>query len=107
MGGIIGLGIFFLSLIIIFMIVAVGIVGFIVATVITIIFGINANKRKAEGKQLGWKISIPIILYVISIPILIFMGYSFYKVFNVVEDEDNYYYTRNVVYDTIDGDMTI
>ena len=43
MGGIIGLGIFFLSLIIIFMIVAVGIVGFIVATVITIIFGINAK----------------------------------------------------------------
>ncbi len=57
MGGIIGLGIFFLSLIIIFMIVAVGIVGFIVATVITIIFGVNANKRKAEGKQLDGKLA--------------------------------------------------
>ncbi len=47
---------------------------FIAATVLTILFIVKNEEWKARGKQIGGKVAIPVILYLISIPILIFMG---------------------------------
>lgn len=50
------------------------IIMFIAATVLTILFILKNEEWKARGKQIGGKVAIPVILYLISIPILIFMG---------------------------------
>lgn len=68
----------------------------------SIIYICNRKERKSQGKKLGWKISIPVILYIISIPILIFIGIMFFDFAQGVREnkEDRIHRYNNVVYDT-------
>lgn len=45
---------------------------FIVATVISIVFAARTKKRREQGKSLGALIAIPIVLYVLSAPTVLF-----------------------------------
>lgn len=47
---------------------------FITAVVLTIVFAARTKKRHAQGKKLGGLIALPIIFYVVSVPILAFMA---------------------------------
>lgn len=80
---------------IVFIIVAImAIIMFIVATILTILFVVKNEERKARGKQLGGKVAIPVILYLISIPILILIGsfiFSFIVTDNNISDNIQYY----------------
>lgn len=49
------------------------VVMFVAATILTIVCVVKKEERKASGKQLGAKVAIPVTLYLVSIPILIFM----------------------------------
>ncbi len=87
------------------------IIMFIVATILTILFIVKNEERKASGKQLGGKVAIPVILYLISIPILIFMGsviFSFIVTDNNISGNIQYYdrYNQNnsIYYDYNDID---
>lgn len=53
-------------------------VALIAAIVVTVIFARRSEQRKAEGKTLGWKIAIPIVLYALSVPYLIFFIWLFF-----------------------------
>lgn len=78
------------------------IVMFIAATVLTIFFIVNKEERKANGKQLGGKVAIPIILYLISIPILIFeISVIFFSYQDLKTTDDEYYdrYNQNRIID--------
>lgn len=58
---------------IVFLTVFLGALGlFIAAVIITIVFAVGTKRRKAEGRKLGALVAIPVILYVISIPVLLF-----------------------------------
>lgn len=57
------------------------IIMFIAATALTILFIVKNEEWKAKGKQIGGKVAIPVILYLISIPILIFMGSYIFSFF--------------------------
>ncbi|MBO5004690.1 MAG: hypothetical protein J6D03_05510 [Clostridia bacterium] len=57
------------------------IIMFIAATVLTILFIVKNEEWKASGKQIGGKVAIPVILYLISIPILIFIGSYIFSFF--------------------------
>ena len=50
---------------------------FVAATVASIVFFLRRKRRAAEGKKLGWLVAIPIALYVVSIPVLIFLAAVF------------------------------
>ena len=50
---------------------------FVAATVVSIVFFLRRKRRAAEGKKLGWLVAIPIALYVVSIPVLIFLAMVF------------------------------
>lgn len=84
---------------IVFIIVGImAIIMFIVATILTITFIVKNEERKASGKQLGGKVAIPVILYLISIPILIFMRsviFSFVVTDNNISDKIQYYNNYN------------
>lgn len=87
------------------------IIMFIAATVLTILFIVKKEERKASGKQLGGKVAIPVILYLISIPILILMGsfiFSFIVTDNNISDNIQYYDRDNqnnsIYYDYDDTD---
>lgn len=71
MGGIsviLSLIIIFLIFIGVFFILAIiGIECFIGATVSTVVLLIKRNDIKKSGSKIGWKIGIPIVLYLISI----------------------------------------
>lgn len=63
-------------------VLAVTLAMFIAATVITIIYVCKSNERKIKGEKLGGKIAIPIVLYVISTPVLLWFFITFiYSVF--------------------------
>lgn len=65
-------------MVLIFLVVLVcAIAMFIAATVITIIYVCKNNERKIKGEKLGGKIAIPIVLYVISTPIVLLSLYMF------------------------------
>lgn len=65
-------------------------VAFIGATIISIVFAAGTKKRRAEGRKLGGLIAVPIVLYVVSIPILVWFGATF--VFPIVDDQLNVRY---------------
>lgn len=50
---------------------------FVAATVVSIAFFLRRKRRAAEGKKLGWLVAIPIALYAVSIPVLIFLAVIF------------------------------
>ena len=50
---------------------------FVAATVVSIVFFLRRKRRAAEGKKLGWLVAIPIALYAVSIPVLIFLAVVF------------------------------
>lgn len=70
------------------------IVMFIVATILTIFFIVKKEERKVNGKQLGGKVAIPIILYLISIPILIFEISVIFSSYQDLKTTDDEYYDR-------------
>lgn len=47
---------------------------FVAATVVSIVFAVRTKRRRERGKKLGGLIAIPIALYAVSIPILIFFA---------------------------------
>ncbi len=97
---------------IVFIIVGImAIIMFIVATILTILFIVKREERKASGKQLGGKVAIPVILYLISIPILILMGiyiFSFIVTDSNISDNIQYYdsdnHNNSIYYDYDDTD---
>ena len=55
--------------------VFLGAVGlFLVATVVAIVFAVRTSKRRERGKKLGALIAIPIVLYAVSVPVLIYFA---------------------------------
>ena len=86
---------------------AIGMIGvamFIAAVALTIAFIATRNDRKVKGKNLGWKISIPVILYAISIPtIIIYVLINiFFFIYVVTASDTNKYdgnYHNNGIYD--------
>lgn len=53
------------------------IVLFVSATVVSIVFACRAKKRREQGKRLGGLIAVPIVLYAVSVPVLVFMLIAF------------------------------
>lgn len=51
---------------------------FVAATVVSIVFFLRRKRRAAEGEKLGWFVAIPIALYAVSIPVLIFSRWFFF-----------------------------
>lgn len=49
---------------------------FIAATVLSIVFACRTGTRRAQGKKLGGLLALPISLYVVSIPILVWFAVS-------------------------------
>ncbi len=47
---------------------------FLVATVVAIVFAVRTSKRRERGKKLGALIAIPIVLYAVSVPVLIYFA---------------------------------
>lgn len=55
-----------------FLAVFLGALGlFLVAVVLTIVFAVRTPRRRAAGKKLGPLIAIPVVLYIISVPVLV------------------------------------
>lgn len=77
MGGISIIMIMMIMMLVILAVLAVTLAMFITATVITIIYACKSNERKIKGEKLGGKIAIPIVLYVISTPVLLLFLFSF------------------------------
>lgn len=76
MGGISVLLMMLIMLVLVIAFIMVGIMAvvmFVAATILTIVCVVKKEERKASGKQLGAKVAIPVTLYLVSIPILIFM----------------------------------
>lgn len=69
MGGIsvLALGGFFLAMIALFALAAAM---FVAGVVIAIVFACRAKARRAQGKKLGWRILIPTLLIILSVPAL-------------------------------------
>lgn len=65
-------------------------VAFIGATIICIVFAAGAKRRRVEGRKLGGLIAVPIVLYVVSIPILVWFGAAF--AFPIIDDQLNVRY---------------
>lgn len=89
MGGTIVFAMFLMGAIgvVIFLAVIFAAVAFIGATIICIVFAAGAKRRRVEGRKLGGLIAVPIVLYVVSIPILVWFGATF--VFPVSDDQHN------------------
>lgn len=51
---------------------------FVAATVLSIVFFLRRKRRAMQGKRLGWLAAIPIALYAVSIPVLIFLAVAFF-----------------------------
>lgn len=49
---------------------------FLAATVVSVVFAIRTKKRHAQGKRLRGLIAIPIAMYVVSVPVLLFFSIS-------------------------------
>ena len=49
---------------------------FIAAVVLTIVFAARTKKRRAQGKKLGGLIALPIVFYVLSVPVLLFFTFA-------------------------------
>ncbi|MDY2777034.1 MAG: hypothetical protein SOU51_01460 [Collinsella sp.] len=47
---------------------------FLIATVISVVFAVRAPRRRESGKKLGALLAIPIVLYAISVPVLIYFA---------------------------------
>lgn len=47
---------------------------FVAATVVSIVFAARTKQRRERGKKLGALVAIPIALYVVSVPVLIFFA---------------------------------
>lgn len=55
--------------------VFMGAVGlFIIATVVSIFFAVRTPRRRERGKKLGALIAIPLVLYAVSIPLLVYFA---------------------------------
>lgn len=55
--------------------VFMGAVGlFIIATVVSIVFAVRTPRRRERGKKLGALIAIPLVLYAVSIPLLVYFA---------------------------------
>lgn len=55
--------------------VFMGAVGlFIIATVVSIVFAVRTPRRRERGKKLGALIAIPLMLYAVSIPLLVYFA---------------------------------
>lgn len=84
------------------------IIMFIAATILTILFIVKKEERKASGKKLGAKVAIPVTLYLVSIPILIFMVSIIFSCIltNNKSDNTKHYYKYNqnnsIYYDDVD-----
>ena len=50
---------------------------FIIACIISIVFAVRTGARRARGKKLGALIAIPIALFAVSIPTLVYVGVRF------------------------------
>lgn len=98
MGGISVLLIMLIMLVLVIVFIMVGIMAiimFIAATILTILFIVKKEERKASGKQLGGKVAIPVILYLVSIPILIFMvSFIFSCIITNNKSDNTKYYDR-------------
>lgn len=49
---------------------------FVAAVVLTIVFAARTKKRHAQGKKLGGLIALPIVFYVLSVPVLLFFTFA-------------------------------
>lgn len=54
--------------------VALAALVFIAATVVSIVFAARTKKRRAQGKKLKGLIAIPIVLYAVSVPVLVWFA---------------------------------
>lgn len=55
---------------------------FVAATILSVVFFLRRKRRAAQGERLGWLVAIPIVLYAISIPILVFLAIVFFPGWN-------------------------
>lgn len=56
-------------------VVGVAVLLFVAATVTSIVFACTASQRRLEGRTLGWRLAIPLVMYAISVPILITIAF--------------------------------
>lgn len=47
---------------------------FFIATVVSVVFAVRTPKRRERGKKLGPLLAVPLVLYAVSIPVLIYFA---------------------------------
>lgn len=57
--------------------VGLALIAFVAATVVSIVFACRTKRRRAEGKKLKGLIAIPVVLYAVSIPVLVWFALTF------------------------------
>lgn len=56
---------------------ACGLAMFVAAVVVSIVFAAGTKKRREEGKKLKGKLALPVVLYAISLPILLWFSINY------------------------------
>ena len=63
--------------VVVLVVVCLATAAFLAATVVSVVFAARTKKRRAQGKKLKGLIAIPIVLYALSIPVLIWFSVAF------------------------------
>lgn len=59
---------------ILYLVVGIAITFFVAGVVVSIYFAATAERRRAEGRTLGKLVIIPVLLFALSVPMLIYLG---------------------------------
>ena len=57
-----------------YLVVGLAITLFVAGVVVSIYFTVTASRRRAEGQTLGKLVIIPVLLFALSVPMLIYLG---------------------------------
>ena len=57
-----------------YLVVGLAVTLFVAGVVVSIYFAATASRRRAEGQTLGKLVIIPVLLFALSVPMLIYLG---------------------------------